>query len=354
MEITSYKCPCCSAVITFDIDRQKMSCASCGNTFEMEAVKDFNEAQLKAEESSYEWNNVPSEEWQEDNMDVYICPSCGGQIVADGTLASTRCPYCDSIAIIKEKLSGVLKPDLVIPFKFDKNAAVASLKNFYKNKFFLPKVFKSQNKIESIQGVYVPFWLFDCDTNADITYNATRTTHWSDSKYNYTKTSHFLLMRQGSLGFAGLPVDGSSKMPNDITESIEPFDLSQAVPFDTAYLSGYLADKYDIDADLSKARANQRVENSVLSTFGSTTAGYCATPSKKIINITDGSVKYALLPVWMLSTKFKDKNYIFAMNGQTGKFVGNLPVDWTKFWLCFAGIAGITFAVLWLIFAFLG
>lgn len=352
MEITSYKCPCCGAVLTFDINTQKMSCASCGNTFEVEAAKEFNEAQLRQEQSSYEWDEADHEEWQAENVNTYTCPSCGGQIVAEGTLASTKCPYCDSIAIIQEKLSGELKPDLVVPFKFDKSFAVQSLKAFYKNKPLLPKVFKTANKIESIQGVYVPFWIFGCGANADITYNATRSSHWSDSKYNYTKISHFLLLRQGAMAFSGIPVDGSSKMPNEITESIEPFDLSSAVPFDTAYLSGYIADKYDVNADMSKSRANQRIENTVLQMFNSTTAGYAASPTKKNISLSDSSVKYALLPVWMLTTKYKDKNYTFAMNGQTGKLVGDLPIDWAKFWMMFAGIAAAAFVIL-LIFLFL-
>lgn len=121
-------------------------------------------------------------------------------------------------------------------------------------------MFKDQNHIDEVKGIYVPFWLFDADAEADLRYRATRVQSWNDSSYHYTKTSYFAVMRSGTISFERVPVDGSSQMPDDLMESIEPFDFSQAVDFQTAYLAGYLADKYDVDAEQSMERANERVK----------------------------------------------------------------------------------------------
>ena len=248
------------------------------------------------------------------------------------------------------QFAGDLRPDYIIPFKLDKEAAKKALQNHMKGKPFLPKLFKSQNRINEIKGVYVPFWLFDADVNANIRYRATRVRTWSDSNYRYTETSYYLILRGGNISFQRVPVDGSTKMPDDIMESIEPFKFDDAVDFQTAYLSGYLADRYDVDSDQSIERANQRVKNSTESEFAKTVTGYSTVvPENTVINLSNGKAKYALYPVWMLNTSWNDKTFTFAMNGQTGKMVGDLPVDWASFWKWFGIITGIAGAVTFLI-----
>ena len=226
------------------------------------------------------------------------------------------------------QFSGALRPDFVIPFKLDKNAAKAGLQKHLTGKRLLPKIFKDQNHIDEIKGVYVPFWLFDTDADARVRYRTTKLRCWSDSEYNYTETSHFLVHRGGSVGFEHVPVDGSSRMADDLMESIEPYDFSDAVGFQTAYLAGYFADKYDVGADESIERANERVKKSAEEAFASTVEGYdTVTAESSSVQLHGGKAKYALYPVWILNTTWKGQKYTFAMNGQTGKFVGDLPVD---------------------------
>ena len=226
------------------------------------------------------------------------------------------------------QFSGALKPDLVIPFKLDKNAAKAGLMKHLTGKRFLPKIFKSQNHIDEIKGIYVPFWIFDTDVDAQIRYRATKVRTWSDNDYNYTETSHFMVHRAGSVIFEHVPVDGSSKMADDLMESIEPFKFSDAVDFQTAYLAGYLADKYDVTAEESIDRANQRIKRSAEEAFAKTVKGYTSViPENTSVQLHGGKARYALYPVWLLNTTWKGNKYTFAMNGQTGKFVGDLPVD---------------------------
>ena len=327
-----------------------MKCPYCDTEFEMEALREYDEELKNGPEGNMRWDTAAGSEWQageQSGLRSYICQSCGGEIVGDDTLAASSCPFCGNPIVMMGQFSGDLRPDYVIPFKLDKQAAKAGLKKHLTGKRLLPKIFKDQNHIDEIKGVYVPFWLFDTDADASIRFRATATRTWSDSKYDYTETSHYMVQRGGWIGFNQVPVDGSSKMADDLMESIEPFDFSEAVPFQTAYLAGYMADKYDVTAQESVERANERVKRSTEEAFAATVIGYTTvTPEKSSINLHGGRAKYALYPVWLLNTTWNGKQYTFAMNGQTGKFVGDLPVDngaairWT------VGLAAICTAVI--------
>ncbi|MDD6022376.1 MAG: hypothetical protein PUB94_06995 [Oscillospiraceae bacterium] len=347
--LQEYKCPCCGGAINFDSTIQKMKCPYCDTEFDMETLKSYD-SELKNEPAEdMNWEKSAGCEWQNgetDGLRTYVCKSCGGEIVGDENTAATSCPFCGNPVVMMGQFSGALKPDYVIPFKLDKKAAVAALKKHYGGKRLLPKVFRDQNHIEEVKGVYVPFWLFDADADANIRYKATRVRAWSDANYNYTETSFFSVVRGGSIGFENVPVDGSSKMADDLMESIEPFDFSEAVDFQTAYLAGYLADKYDVDAGQSIGRANDRIKKSTQCSFAATVQGYASvTPEATSIHLSNGQAKYALYPVWILNTKWKGKKYTFAMNGQTGKLVGDLPLDKSAYNKWFVGLtAGISVA----------
>ncbi len=355
--LQQYKCPCCDGAIEFDTQAQKMKCPYCGTEFEMQTLVDYDKVLQDQQPEDMSWEAQADNQWQPgetEGMRVYSCNSCGGQIVGDETTAATECPFCGNPVVMMGQFSGDLKPDYVIPFKVDKNAAKAALLNHYKGKKLLPKVFKDQNHINEVKGIYVPFWLFDTDANANIRYKATRVRMWSDSNYNYTKTSHYAVLRGGSLGFCRVPVDGSTKMDDALMESIEPFDFRDAVDFQTAYLSGFFADKYDVTAQQSIERANQRIRTSTEQAFAATVVGYnTVLPVSSNIQLKNGSSKYALYPVWLLNTTWNGKKYTFAMNGQTGKMVGDLPMDKGLFWKWFAGLTGAVgvavFVLSWLI-----
>lgn len=346
--LLQYKCPSCGGALEFDANAQKVKCPYCDTEFEMDAIRALYEEQATAQEEMT-WEASPGSQWQEgeaEQLCAYVCQSCGGEIMADENTAATSCPYCGNPVVMTGRLSGALRPDLVIPFKLDKQAAEAALANHLKGKILLPKVFKDENRIKEIKGVYVPFWLFDADTDSDIRYRATRVRHWSDSNYNYTETRYYSIHRAGQLGFDAVPVDGSDKMPNDLMESVEPYDMAEAVDFESAYLAGFLADKYDISADESRGRANIRIKQSVQEEFARTAQGYSTvTPEQVNVRLEKGSVKYALLPVWLLNTQYQGQTYTFAMNGQTGKFVGDLPLDKGAYWKWWFIVAFATAAV---------
>lgn len=344
--VLEYKCPCCNAGLTFGNDVQKMTCQYCDNTFDLETVKAFNDSLNQTDADGFEWEQSASEEWSEDECDAmrgFTCPSCGGEIVSDGNTVATFCPYCDNPTIMPGRVAGGLKPEAVIPFKTSKEDAKNAFLKLCKGKPLLPKLFTEEQRVEKITGIYVPFWLYNCDSDLNGQYNATRIHRWSDATYEYTRTEHFLLHRACSAEFDGIPMDASKKMEDAIMESIEPFDYSQMVDFNTAYLSGYFADKYDVEAKEGEDRVRQRVSKSMDDMLQRTFAGYATVvPTSRQLNVKHGKAKYVLLPVWMLHTKYRDKTYVFAMNGQSGKMTGTFPICPKRTAAWFAGItAGV-------------
>ena len=329
--LQEYKCPCCGGAIAFDSSLQKMKCPYCDTEFEMDTLANYDAELQNDTTDDMEWQMPTENEWSDEEasgLRSYICKSCGGEIIGDENTAATSCPFCGNPVVMMKQFSGALKPDLVIPFKLDKKAAKEGLTKHLSGKRLLPKIFKDQNHIDEIKGIYVPFWLFDSDVDAQVRYRASKIRTYSDSQYNYTETRYYSVIRNGSIGFSNVPVDGSTKMEDSLMESIEPFDISDAVDFHTAYLAGYLADKYDVSAEESIERANKRIKKSTEEAFASTVKGYATvTAENSNIQLHDGKAKYALYPVWLLNTTWNGNTYTFAMNGQTGKFVGDLPVD---------------------------
>lgn len=367
-QVTNYQCPACTGPLHYSAKSGKLACDYCGSSFdvaEIEALYARKEAEAAAAKQAADakaeaaqaakaeaaeaaaasggWDTSDlSRDWgaEADGLRVYSCPSCGAELICDQSTAATACPYCGNPAIVPGQFSGTLRPDYILPFRLSKDDAVQALRAHYKGKPFLPRSFTSANHIEQIQGVYVPFWLFDGGAEGAASYRASNTNVFETGDYEITETRHYHVVRAGSLAFEKIPVDASSKMPDDHMDSIEPFDYAQLRPFSTAYLPGYLADKYDVTIDDSRDRADTRCRETLAQALRDTVTGYgaCVT-EREDIALRRGKVHYALLPVWMLSTKWRGQDFLFAMNGQTGKLVGDLPTDRGRFWGMFAAIA---------------
>ena len=294
-KMQEFKCPCCGGSIEFDSSVQKMKCPYCDTEFDVKTLSEYAQSVEEEEPEDMSWSDEAGDEWQEgesEGLRTYVCKSCGGEIVGDVNTAATACPFCGSPVVMTGNLSGVLKPDYVIPFKLDKKAAKEKLKQHFTGKRLLPKAFKTENHISEVKGIYVPFWLYDTDANADIRYKGTKTRFWSDKDYDYTETSYYSIHRKGSIGFDHVPVDGSKSMENDLMESIEPFDFREAVDFQTAYLAGYFADKYDVTAEECIERANERIRRSTEDAFRGTVKGYSSVvPENTNIRLKNATTK---------------------------------------------------------------
>ena len=341
-ETTNYQCPACTGPLRFDSATGKLVCDYCGSTDEVKEVEALYADKQKASDTAAR-QRPQGPVWGEEEaagLTSRTCSSCGAELVCDGTTAATTCPYCGNPTVLGGQLSGKLKPEYIIPFKLDRKAAVQNLNKYYKGKKFLPKAFKEQNHVEEIQGVYVPFWLYDATADARGAYEGEVTESHREGDYVVTNTQYYNVARAGEADFIKVPVDGSSKMPDAHMDAIEPFDYSAIQPFSTAYLPGFLADRYDEDEEKCLPRATRRMENTTRAALRETIDGYSAVHTKaENINIDIRKAHYALLPVWMLHTRWNDKDFLFAMNGQTGKLIGDLPVDPKRVAAWFAGIS---------------
>lgn len=351
-QITNYQCPACTGPLHFDEQTGKLQCDYCESSFTVEEVEAlFAEKNADAEQAVQEKQPEPSE-WGVDaeKMRAYSCPSCGAELICEETTAATACPYCGNPAIVPGQFSGTKKPDCIIPFRFSKEQAVAALKKHYQGKLLLPKAFADENHLQEIKGVYVPFWLFGGSVEADVTFKTTRTHTHTTGKERIITTDHYEVWRKGTVPFSHVPVDGASKMPDEHMDAIEPFDYQDLKPFSLSYLPGFLADKYDVTAEECAPRAEARCRSSAVSAMRSTVMGYeSCIPVREDVTVHHSDVQYALLPVWLLSTKWKNQNYLFAMNGQTGKLIGDLPISWERFWAWFGGIFAASAVIMSLI-----
>lgn len=345
--ITNYKCPSCGSSLHFDSDLQKLKCDYCGSVFDVSQFENkLNEdGPAAAIEDSRE----------EMMMRSYTCPSCGAEIICDETTVATSCPYCDNAAIIAGELKGTKRPDYVIPFQMKKEEAVESLKSFYRGKPLLPKSFKEENHIEDIKGMYVPFWLYDGKADFDMMYKTTRVRTHTRGDDMITETSHFDVFRSGTVEFHKIPADASINMPDDFMDAIEPFDYSQLTKFNTGYLPGYIANKYDVSSTENLNRIYNRMENSAKDVASSSVIGYASCfPVKEDVTADSTNVKYTFFPVWMLATRYREKVYLFVMNAQTGKMVSDdLPIDIPKALLIFFVLFFVLLVIITIVFAFM-
>lgn len=321
-KVMDIQCPSCSAPLHFNATLGKMKCDYCDNVFE---AKDLKNVELNTTIGN-------SQEVQVDeNYVSYNCPDCGAEIIADENTAATFCLYCGNTAILKNKLSGKFAPNKIIPFKTEKEHAIQAFKNLSKGRPFMPKEFNSEKNIEKITGLYVPFWLYDLKVSGLVQMSGTKVQSWTRGNTHYTKTDYYDIFREGSFGYDMVPVDGSKKFSNDIMNTIEPFNYGEMQDYNPAYLSGYLAEKYDVPSEEAFPEARDRVIKSAEEKMLASATGFSSkTILKKELNTVIGDLKYALLPVWMVNVKYKDKFYLFAMNGQTGEFIGNIPLDKKK------------------------
>ena len=380
-QVVNYQCPSCTGPLHFDSATGKLACDFCGSTYEVaeiealyakkeeQASDAFQKEEAKKEEAAArhekeqteagEWGYSGDADWGADaeGMKAYSCPSCAAELICDATTAATSCPYCGNPTIVPGQFAGTFKPDFVLPFKLKKEDAVRNLKKHYQGKPLLPKAFSEENHVQEIKGVYVPFWLFNGDVDVDMDLEATSENSYEQLNEMVTETKHYRLHREGTVPFERIPADGSSKMPDDYMDSIEPFDYSELKPFTTAYLPGYLAEKYDVSVEECAQRADERARNTARTAIVRSAGFSDASPIREDLQLHRGKVDYALLPVWMLSTRYGGKNYLFAMNGQTGKMVGDLPSDNKRWWEHFIKYAipstAVVSAILYVISLFL-
>ena len=365
---TVYQCPACTGPLHFDGKIGKLKCDYCGSSFTLQEAEDYyREKNKKAVEADREAHRKADEAeaaaaaakeagyegdasgWGSDaaHMRAYNCTKCGAELICDETTAATSCPYCGNNTVIPGKFAGVDRPDYVIPFKVDKKQAVNAFKNYYKGRKLLPSSFESENHIEEIKGVYVPFWMFSGRIEGNAEYETYEESRRRDRDEEIVTRKYYEVFREGEMSFEKIPVDASTRMPDDLMDSIEPFDYKEMRPFAMEYMPGYLANKYDVTKEESRGRADDRAVQSFRAALKDSVKNYNSVKvTKQKEKIHSDKAEYSMLPVWLLSSNFQGKNYLFAMNGQSGKMIGDLPISKAKLAAWVVGVFAVVFAIM--------
>ncbi|KXZ17875.1 hypothetical protein AXI59_01085 [Bacillus nakamurai] len=337
--IISYKCPNCGDDMVFDSTSGKLTCHSCGRQDQIESLpKEY----ITTRFSEHEANE-------------YRCENCGAVLMTEAETTATTCGFCGGAAVLADRLSGNLAPTMVIPFTISKDEAMSAFKKWCRNGRLTPKGFMSADRVKNITGMYVPFWMFDLNSKVQVNAVCTRVHHYDDGEYRVTETEYFNAFRDINLDYLKIPVDASEKMNDELMDKLEPYSYSGLKEFNTAYLAGYIAEKYNYTDDDLLPRAKDKISHYIDSYVRSTFSGYTT------VDITDEDIDtnkmnsfYVLLPVWMVSYDYERTEHIFAMNGQTGKVVGKPPISSGKVAAWFGGIAAGTFLALRLVSLMIG
>lgn len=344
-DVITHHCPNCGGPLTFNPSDQKFHCDYCLSIFTVEDIEKFEakETATTVEDTTAEASSFETTDGSE--MDLFLCPSCGAQIVTDHTTAATYCYFCHNPVVLSGRLTGEFLPNKVLPFKIDREKAIADFLAWTKKKRFVPKDFFNQEQIEKMTGVYFPYWVIDAETNGNLTGSGTSLRVWVIGDIEYTETKVYQVFRKGTAKIRQLTKNALTKnLQQKMVEGVQPFPIDRAVDFHTEYLSGFQAEKRDIEiielADQIQHELGEYTEDLLRDTV----SGYTTfTAKNKSVAIEKQDNHYMLLPVWLVTYQAADKKtYYYAMNGQTGKVSGVLPISNKRLGLFSAGIfAGI-------------
>lgn len=347
--VIQYKCPSCGADMEFDAETGKMKCKSCGHAEKAEDMVTtsgedpdafLNDYEEFEEETSYDT-------YGEDIVNQYLCNHCGAVIIAGKDTAATRCEFCGSPVVLGDRLQGELAPTNVIPFKITKEEAEEAFRKWCRHGLLLKSDFKQANRIKSLTGMYVPFWLFDVKSQGEVNAHCIRQRTFEQGDYIITETKHYDVFRKVDIDYQKIPADASEKMNDVMMDKLEPFQYEDMKKFQTPYLAGYLAEKYNYTDKELFPRVQQRVKRYTESYIRSTIIGYKSVQfMRKDLWEYQKNAEYTLLPVWMFCYDYKQAEHNFYMNGQTGKIVGKPPIDAKKVALCFLIASVISYGIL--------
>ncbi|MDL2236400.1 TFIIB-type zinc ribbon-containing protein [Christensenellaceae bacterium OttesenSCG-928-K19] len=357
MSVITYKCPNCDAGLAFDPDNGKFVCDFCKSSFEEQVLQDkekqaAQEGQTRPEESAEQ--KAQTEQAFGEHSQLYECPNCGAEIIADDTTAATFCVYCHNPVVLAGKIAGSFRPDYLIPFSVDRKRVTDLFNEWCKKKKFMEDDFHSQKQVDNLQGVYYPFWVIDVKANGRLAGTGRKVRTWRSGDYTYTETSVYRVQREGVLDFNDITVTALNKKQINILNGIQPFNMSRLKPFNMSFLSGFLAEKRNIEQEGARVAMEQTVVDGGNALLKGSVGGYSSVSYEDVaITPVNEDWLHVMLPAWMLTYRFRDEDYFFAVNGDTGKVAGRVPVSRKKLAGLFAGVAAGLSALLiflgWLI-----
>ncbi|WFA07976.1 hypothetical protein [Tissierella sp. Yu-01] len=332
MATTTYKCPGCGAGIHYKPEIKKFKCDYCLSEYTEEEFQKLNQE----EGHSHEEEHV--------HFQSYTCESCGANVLTDETTTATFCYYCHNPVILSGRLEGDFKPKKMIPFSINKEKAKESFLRWAEKKKFVPKDFTSTSQLEKITGIYLPYWWVD--TKAQINYVAEgrNTRVWRTGDREYTETKKYQIIRKGEIYLKNVGEIAFTKINKSLLNGILPFREQEAVEFSMPYLSGFFAEQYNITKEEAEPMVGEQINRYYDYLVNGLVSGYDRINTiNSGIHINEEEWNYTLLPAWVLTYIYNGKTYVFAVNGQTGKSYGELPLSTSKLSSVSGIIFGLTF-----------
>lgn len=347
MAIKSYKCPSCGAGIEFKPALQKFRCDYCLSEYTEQEIADIYkdlEENETPQESIDEADNIEEDQIeQQASLTLYNCNSCGAEVVTDDTTTSTFCYYCHNPVIISDRLSGSFQPNKMIPFTIDKEQAQETFLNWASKKRFVPREFYSSSQLEKITGMYLPYWWADCKVDIDYQGEGNIVRVWRTGDTEHTETKKYRIVRKGNIDLNNVDQLAFTKIDSDLLNGIAPYKQDEAKKFSMPYLSGFFAEQYDISEEEIGPKIEEQINRYSEDLIKDTMSEYSFIKKQNNkMNILSKEMNYTLLPAWILTYQYDGKTYVFAVNGQTGKSFGELPVNNKKV----IGAAAAIFAVM--------
>lgn len=331
--VIQYKCPNCGADMAFDSTSGMLHCGSCQRN---DSVDTFERSKSTNNSTQANKNN---KYFTENEATEYKCNNCGAHLITDKNTSATTCSFCGAGMVLSDRLDGHLSPELIIPFKISKEQGMEAFKSWCKKGLLTPKGFMNADRVKSITGLYVPFWLYDLNCTGDAEAQCTKVRTFTQGDYIYTETKHYEVYRSVDLNYDFVPADASEKMNDELMEKLEPFSYAALSNFNMPYLAGFIAEKYSYDNKALFPKVKARVINYVNEYINQTISGYTTTNySRRNVTVHEKDAHYVLFPVWMVCYDYKKSEHTFAMNGQTGKIVGKPPLSKGKIALWITGI----------------
>jgi LSD1 subclass zinc finger protein len=350
------KCTSCAAILEFKPGTTNLTCTYCGaeNVIEQKAEK--------IEELDYvQFINEKLD--KEETVDVVAvkCDSCGASITLDPNITSDECPYCDQNIVVEGgSTSKLLKPKSVLPFKIPQKKAAESFKTWISKLWFAPSDLKQNTRNEKIDGIYLPYWTYDTDTNSHYTgqrgdyyYETENYTTTNDQGETVTKQRQVRHTRwtpvSGSvaISFDDVLVIASNSLPAKYTERLDPWYLKDLLPYDNKYLSGFRSETYQVQVTTGMEVAKSKMDPTIRTAIRRNISGDEQRITSVDTSYQNITFKHILLPIWISSYRYRDKVYRFLINGQTGEVQGERPYSALKIALTvLAAIAIIVIAII--------
>jgi hypothetical protein len=349
-------CVGCGAMLKFKPGTLHLACEYCGAKNEIAAP----EVAGKVEEISLEQflqNNIDKEETI--TATAVKCESCGATSTMDASITSDKCPFCSAVLVVKSgSVAKLHKPQNVLPFKVDRTQVKDIFAKWLKRLWFAPNDLKHYaDRAEQLNGMYLPYWTFDCQTDSN--YVGQRGQHYyeteSYTENGQTKTRRVQRTRwypaqsgRVANAFDDVLIEATAAVNKRYLRVLEPWDLENLMPYSDKYLSGFRTETYATNVKTAYEDAKQRMDVTIRQSICKDIGGDAQRVNFVNTTYNDPTFKHILLPVWIAAYRYKGKVYQFFVNARTGEVIGQQPYSAVKIFFAVLAVAAVVLFFVWL------